>query len=222
MRELYEVNSANYPRLETDRFFADYENNYSFTGFVDDQIRYIEQFQLMDADRWSRFVRQFKEQTDFKSGWRGEYWGKMMRGAALTYSYTRNETLYCVMTETVKDMITAADDMGRISTFAVAHEFRSWDIWCRKYVLLGMQYYLEVCEDPAFAQKVIDSMRGQLDYIIARIGSKKDGKKPITSATRNWRGLNSSSLLEPVVRLYSLTKEQRYLDFAPIWWKTVR
>ena len=214
MREIYKTNTANYPRLETDTFFADYDNNLHFTGFVDEQIRFIEQFQLLDADQWSRFVRQFKEQTDFRSGWRGEYWGKMMRGAALTYSYTRNPVLYQVMTDTVKDMLTAADETGRISTFDVSHEFRSWDIWCRKYVLLGMQYYLEVCEDTSLANEVIKSMCGQLDYIIDRIGPKQEGKKPITSATNNWRGLNSSSLLEPVVRLYSLTKSQKYLDFA--------
>lgn len=48
---------------------------------------------------------------------------------------------------------------------------------------------------------------------MSRIG-KEDGKKSITSATRHWRGLNSSSLLEPIVRLYSLTKEKKYLEFA--------
>ena len=54
----------------------------------------------------------------------------------------------------------------------------------------------------------------QIDYIISKIGPKEDGKKPITSATRHWRGLNSSSILEPVVRLYSITGKKSYFDFA--------
>ena len=36
----------------------------------------------------------------------------------------------------------------------------------------------------------------------------------MTKASDHWRGLNSSSILEPVVRLYNLTGEERYLAFA--------
>ena len=111
-------------------------------------------------------------------------------------------------------MMDSADELGRISTYGVDHEFDGWDIWSRKYVLLGMQYFLEICEDEKFSEKVINSMRSQVDYIISKIGREEEGKKPITLATRHWRGLNSCSILEPVVRLYSLTEEKKYLDFA--------
>ena len=41
-----------------------------------------------------------------------------------------------------------------------------------------------------------------------------EGKLDITKTTTHWQGVNSSSILEPMVRLYDLTGEQRYLDFA--------
>ena len=41
-----------------------------------------------------------------------------------------------------------------------------------------------------------------------------EGKREITVVTRHWRGLNSSSILEPIVRLYNLTGEQKYFDYA--------
>ncbi len=214
MKELYLKNSANYPRIETDTFFADYENTYKYSEYFDKAFRYIEDFQLLSPELWARFVRQFKENTDTDFGWRGEYWGKMMRGASFVYSYTQNPKLYAVLCDTVKDMISAADSDGRISSYPKNIEFDAWDIWCRKYVLLGMQYFLEICRDEKLKEDVINSMCGQLDYIIGKIGSRSDGKKPITSATRNWRGLNSSSLLEPVVRLYNLTGSAKYLIFA--------
>ena len=94
MRNLYTENSANFPRLETDTFFADYENTYKYIGFVDDAFKYIEDFQLLDPALWERFVNQFKADSDFDAGWRGEYWGKMMRGASFVYSYTKNQKLY--------------------------------------------------------------------------------------------------------------------------------
>ena len=94
------------------------------------------------------------------------------------------------------------------------HEFDGWDIWSRKYVLLGMEYYLEICKDEALKAQIVESMCRQVDYIMTKIGDPKDGKLLITKATRHWRGLNSASLLEPIVRLYNLTKEQKYFDFA--------
>lgn len=215
MSELYSKNSANYPRLKTDKFFADYNNRYNYGGFINEAMRYIEAFQLLKPELWRRFVQQFRENADGgDAGWRGEYWGKMMRGACFVYSYTQNAKLYEILTNTVFDMMNSADKNGRISSYAVEQEFDGWDIWSRKYVMLGMQYFLEICSDDAFAEKIISSMKSQADYIISKIGDVKDGKKPITSATRHWRGLNSSSLLEPIVRLYSLTCEKRYLDFA--------
>ena len=216
MKDLYASNPINQPRYSTDRFFADYDNDYRYRGFMDQAFRYIEDFQLMDPVLWDRFVDQFRqEDADADRGWRGEYWGKMMRGACFVYSYTKNEKLLEILTETVRQMIRAADDLGRISSYAVSHEFDGWDLWSRKYVLLGMQYYYEISTDEALKAEIIASMRAQVDYIMSKIGDPKEGKlKHITSATRNWRGLNSSSLLEPVVRLYSLTKEPAYFEFA--------
>lgn len=215
MRELYEKGTANYPRLGTDKFFVDYENEAKYRGFVDEAIRYIEEFQLLRSELWKRFVDQFREEdADYEAGWRGEYWGKMMRGACFTYSYTKNPELYSALADTVRDMMSTQESSGRISSYAQNHEFDGWDIWARKYVMLGMQYFLEICTDDDFKSEIIASMCGQLDYIMSKIGPEEEGKKPITSATRHWRGLNSSSLLEPVVRLYVITGEKKYFDFA--------
>ena len=214
MMQIYSENTANYPRLKTDMFFDDFNKEISFNGFIDNSIRYIEDFQLLDGELWARFVQQFNEDSDFDAGWRGEYWGKMMRGAAMTYAYTKNEKLYSVMAKTVEDMINSADEDGRISTYAKNHEFDGWDMWSRKYVMLGMQYFLEICTDSDFNEKIVESMKKQADYIIARIGAEEEGKMPITSATRHWRGLNSCSVLEPIVRLYNITGEKKYFNFA--------
>lgn len=214
LENMYKENTANFPRIKTDTFFADYSNTYKYGGFIDKAFKYIEDFQLIRPDLWSRFVQQFREDADYEAGWRGEYWGKMMRGACFVYSYTKNADLYKLLCQTVEEIITTADENGRISSYAVNHEFDGWDIWGRKYVLLGMQYFMEICDDEELNKKIIKSMCSQVDYIISKIGDPAEGKRLITACTRHWRGLNSSSLLEPIVRLYSLTKEQKYLDFA--------
>ena len=189
-------------------------NHCKFHGVIDRSIQYIEEFQLLRIDLWKRFVQQFKEDADYDAGWRGEYWGKMMRGACFVYAYSEDETLYQVLKDSVVDMLSTQDEYGRISSYGIEHEFDGWDIWGRKYVLLGMQYFLEICKDTALSDRIIKSMCRQVDYIMRKIGDPAKGKLLITKATRHWRGLNSSSLLEPVIRLYNLTKEDKYLDFA--------
>ena len=188
--------------------------NAKYNGFVDDAFKFIEDFQLLSPLHWRRFVEQFRVNSDTNRGWKGEYWGKMMRGASLVYSYTKNPKLYDVLATTVEDMIESAEESGRISTYPVDKELDGWDLWCRKYVLLGIQYFLDICKDDTLRTRAIAAMCGHLDYIIDHIGDKAEGKKEINKATRNWRGLNSSSILEPVVRLYNLTGEQKYFDFA--------
>lgn len=215
MKPLYENNPVNRARLKTDKFFADYDNVYRYSGFMDDAAKYIEDFQLLNPTLWRRFVEQFREEdADYEAGWRGEYWGKMMRGACFVYSYTKNPELYDILSTTVRDMIDSAEEDGRISTYARSHEFDGWDIWSRKYVMLGMQYFHEICTDEALKGDIVRSMCRQADCIMEKIGPKEEGKKEISSATRHWRGLNSSSLLEPIVRLYSLSGEEKYLGFA--------
>lgn len=211
---MYKENTANYPRLKTDVFFADYNNTYAYNGFVDRAIRYIEGKQLLDTVLWKRFVEQYRmEDADYDEGWRGEYWGKMMRGACFTYSYTKNPELYKVLTDTVEDLLTCQEDNGRMSSYARNHEFHQWDMWGRKYVLLGMQYFLEICEDEDLYARIVKSMSAQVDYMMEYIGDE-DGKMLITQTSDYWRGLNSSSVLEPIVRLYSITGNKKYLDFA--------
>ena len=217
MNNLYANNPMNAPRLKTDVHFADYSNKYGYRGFMNDAFKFTEDNQLLNEEMWERFVRQYREpDADKDGGWRGEYWGKCMRAAAFVYSYTKNPALYAVLRKTVLDMMASAreDEGGRISSYGKNHEFCHWDIWSRKYVLLGMQYFYEICEEEDLREKIISSMRTQADCIIQFIGPREEGKKPITKASHHWRGANSSSLLEPIVRLYTLTGDDKYFRFA--------
>lgn len=199
-----------------DVFTYETKNKYDYKGFVDETFKFIEDFQLMNPELWKRFVEQFRIHSDVRGTWIGEYWGKMMRGACMTYAYTKNKELYDILVQTIRDMMESADENGRISTYTCETEFRGWDIWCRKYVMLGMEYFIDICDDEEFKAEIIKSMCAQADYLLQSISGKPGvpDKKFIASATNHWRGLNSCSYLEPIVRLYNLTKKQEYFDFA--------
>ncbi len=191
-----------------------FDINHDFRGLCGASGAFFIEKQLKSKALWAKFVNQFRIRVDAQNnGWRGEYWGKMMRGGVLVYQFTKDEELFRVLTETVRDMLTVADPDGRVSSYEREREFSAWDMWCRKYVILALEYYLEICRDEALCAQITDFICGAADYIIARVGDG-EGKMTITSTSHCWLGLNSSSILEPMVRLYSLTGEQRYFDLA--------
>lgn len=183
-------------------------------GYGGKMMDYTVERQLTDVDTWIILVDQFRKREDsVNHGWRGEYWGKMMRGASLTYRATKNEKLYAILVDTVKDMLTTQDEYGRFATYTVEKEFHAWDMWSRKYVMLGMIYFLDICKSKALSKKIITALKKHANYIVKRVG-KGRGKKSIFDTSENIGSMNSCSILEPFVKLYCLTGEQRYLDFA--------
>ena len=183
-------------------------------GTADETVRFLTEKSLCDVALWKKFVQVFRDQEDgYNLGWRGEYWGKMMRGAAMIYQYSKDRTLYRVLTDTVRDLLTVAEPDGRVSSYTRDTEMHAWDMWCRKYVLLGLQYYYDVCEDEDLKAQIVPFLCGCADAILAVVGDG-NGKKKINETSESWGGLNSSSILEPIMRLYSMTKEPKYLAFA--------
>ena len=187
-----------------------------FEGTLAEAVRFIERNQICEVGLWQKFAEVFKKQEDFANdvwhtSWRSEFWGKMMRGASMVIAYTKDENMYKILEASVRDMLSAQEPSGRISGYPAEREFERWDIWGRKYVMLGMMYFMEISKDEDLNKELIASMQRQADYIIERVG---EGKRDIRSCSKHWEGLNSCSILEPMVRLYRLTGEKRYLDFA--------
>ncbi len=200
------------PRKNTDVLFPLPQGSARWQGVIDSVNRKVAAWDFMDAGLWKTFVDQFRNLVDSQNNlWRGEFWGKMMRGACMTYQYTCDEELYAVLEESVKDLLSAADERGRISTYSVEYQLDGWDIWGRKYVLLGLQHFLEISKNEELNKQVIAGMKAHTDAFINDLHAS--GKK-IYECTRHWLGINSSSILEPIVRLYNITGEQKYLDFA--------
>ena len=184
------------------------------TGREREYLDHITRTQLSDAALWEEFVRVFKTREDTADrGWRGEYWGKMMRGACLVYRCTADERLYDVLLKAVLDLLECADPDGRISTYNRENECCGWDLWCRKYVLTGMLHFCDICHDESLAERILDSMERHLDCVIDRVGSAP-GKIDITETSDFWLGVNSCSILEPVMDLYNRRPRERFMRFA--------
>lgn len=208
--EYYEKTKQYGPRIKTDTFVSD--GTFSYTGMEDWYAKLIEKIQLKDKKLWALVVNQFRgDVDDADKGWRSEYWGKLMRGAAITYRYTQDEELYQILEDSTRDLLTTQRADGRFSTYSEEAQFDGWDIWGRKYIILGILHFYEICKDESLKQEMLSAVMKHADYLLEKIG---EGKHPITKTSTHWGSMNSCSVLEPMMRLYNETGEQRYLDFA--------
>ncbi len=212
------TNKTYIPRITTDMLFEAEAGSFLYTGVYDDATRFVENHQVKNSTLWKLFVKQYRIKIDSETGgWRGEYWGKMMRGACWVYKYTLDKELYEILEQSIDELITTQEDNGRFSSYKQSKEFTYWDMWCRKYVLLGMQYFYDICNEDDYKEKLVAVMKRHLDYIVDHIGDGVGQLDILESTTHNpatWGALNSSSILEPVVRFYNITGDQKYLNFA--------
>ena len=184
--------------------------SFSCSGTADEMIRYVERAQLKDRSIWDMVTEQFAGTADDEdNGWRGEYWGKLMRGACIVYEYTRDAELYDILEGSAARLLSYADAEGRITAYSTENEFCGWDVWCRKYVLLGLICFSRICAAEELKDRVIRAACAQLDYIIAHTEDRE-----LYDTSEIWGGINSSSILEPVVLLYNITENSKYLDLA--------
>ncbi len=186
-----------------------------YTGETDHYVRFAMEHQLMNADTWKNFVKVFTEDSDdWDKGWRCEYWGKMMRGACLTYMYNKDEGLYSVLETTVRDLLDAQREDGRFSTYSSENQLDGWDIWGRKYVLTAMLHFIRICKDETLKATILDALCRHIDALMEKIGPASEGKLEITLATTHWLGVNSASILDAVLELYAVTGKDRFLHFG--------
>ena len=74
-----------------------------YNGFIKKVTDFVVGVQLKDSELWTKIANVFSSSCDdFDEGWRGEFWGKMMRGASLTYAYTKDSELYDVLKKPLK------------------------------------------------------------------------------------------------------------------------
>lgn len=170
---------------------------------------------------WNKGVVPYSRFVDFFRNGRpkfalGEMWGKAIRSGCMFYRYTHDPELKEILDITVKDLLSTQRENGSISCVEIEKQPDGSDLWERKYVMLGLQEYYEwVNADPL----ILKSLNKQADNIISIVGHNP--KIEITDV--GWSATNigyepchieSSTLLEPFMRLYKMTKERRYLDFA--------
>jgi DUF1680 family protein len=144
-----------------------------------------------------------KEETRL---WQSEFWGKWIQSAIAAYDYNHDPELLSIIKNAVSGLLATQMPNGYIGNYSDEAALQNWDIWGQKYTLLGLLAYFDLTGN----KSALSASERLADHLLTQIGP---GKADIVK-TGNFRGMPSSSILEPIVYLYRRSGEKRYLDFA--------
>lgn len=154
-------------------------------------------------------VKPYRDKREVGDGdWRCEYWGKWVTGLTLADGCRDAAATHAKRDEAARALIATAAPDGYLGTRQVASRLKGWDVWGRKYALLG----LVACYDRSGDAAVLQAACRAADTLLAEIGQGRANIADLGYA--QWKGLPASSVLEPIVLLYQRTREPRYLAFA--------
>lgn len=141
-----------------------------------------------------------------KQAWVGEHIGKWMHAATLAWAYTADPKLREKLDRVVGELLKTQGPDGYLGTYLEADRWKSWDVWVHKYDLIGLLTYYRHTGNPA----ALDACRRIGDILIASFGRDK---RDITRDSEHV-GMAAMSVMEPMVWLYRLTGDRKYLEFC--------
>ncbi len=192
------------------------------SGFVHDRLQQQSEF-LFDEQFLAEMVDKIRMQPHRLINGKptglaeGEFWGKAVRALSRYYQYSGDPHLRERLEATVADIMSLQTPDGSISdTHPDLQPYHS-DIWDRKYTLLGLINSYESTGD----ERVLKSAMDLADHTISLVGPYPKVRIVHTSFNSSptnpdgwFFGVESSSILEPIMRLYRLTGKEEYLEFA--------
>lgn len=175
-----------------------------FTGWLGQQLSTCREGRMLQQSI-PDLVLPFKARNETRF-WQTEFWGKWFTSAALSWRNDGDSAQKARLDEAVSELLKTQTLDGYIGNYRPDAQTKQWDIWGRKYVMLGLIAYYDLTGD---AKALTGAIR-EADYTINQL--KSLNLNIVTCG--NWTGMAASSILEPIVLLYRRTGEGRFLAFA--------
>lgn len=179
-------------------------------GWLGERIRLNAKVRLLGADM-EPMLEGFRKKPG-SHPWIGEHVGKWMHAATLAWANNSDMALRAKLDRVAADLIAAQEADGYLGTYTP--EFRlgltrtnndDWDVWSHKYCLIGLLTYYRFTGNAV----ALEASKKAADLLLATFPAKRS----ILEAGTHM-GMAATSVLEPMVLLYRVTGDKRYLAFA--------
>lgn len=168
------------------------------------------------------FRDKFDDET-LEGQFRSEFWGKLIISACRVCRYKNDGKLKEDIRKSAYRMLTFREPNGFLSTYRDSTflfkpdpeackrdlgrvSILNWNIWGRKYTIWGMIECAMLLDD----SELLDACILMADHMIDELKTLGISIKQ----TGSWDGMPSGSIIKPMLILYRLTGNERYLDFC--------
>ncbi len=154
--------------------------------------------------------------------WRGEFYGKLILSAVRVARMKGDENLKAKLGESVHRLIENQEEDGYLSTYLDGKNIfgtkkddlswthigwdSNWNVWCQKYTLWALLECAMLLDD----EVILNSAKRLADNLISTV-------EELGVAVRDLgvqQGMAAGSILKPILLLYRLTGDDKYLAFA--------
>ena len=175
------------------------------TGWIGSRIDVNEKNRLVMMDP-NRLLISYRKRPGGQE-WDGEHVGKWLHAATLAWVYTGDPELRKKLDYTATELVKCQLEDGYLGTYTNDKRWTDWDVWAHKYNLIGLITYIRHTGN----MDVLPACRKLADLLCNTFGDGP-GKRDLVAG--HHVGMAPGSVLEPMVLMYRLTGEPRYLDFA--------
>lgn len=176
------------------------------TGWIGTRIDANEGNRLVKLDP-ERLLEAYRHRPG-RQIWEGEHVGKWLHAATLAWANTGDDALRKKLDYVASELIKCQLPDGYLGTYEEKNRWTEWDVWAHKYNLVGLITYMRYTGN----MEPLPACRRMADLLCNTFGDEP-GKRDIIPAGQHM-GMAPTSVLEPMVLLYRLTGEPRYLDFC--------
>ncbi len=176
------------------------------TGWFGSRMKANEANRLEKLDP-ARLLEGYRKRPG-RQAWDGEHVGKWLHAATLAWANTGDPALREKLDYVAAELVKCQLEDGYLGTYLEKDRWTEWDVWAHKYNLIGLITYMRYTGN----QTPLPACRRMADLLCQTFGDTA-GKRDIIKAGYHV-GLAPTSVLEPMVLLYRLTGEPRYLDFC--------
>jgi len=154
-------------------------------------------------------VAPFSDKRDSRDGgFRGEFLGKWLLAMIDAARHDTGELLAERLSQAIADLVGTQEPDGYVGTYAPSVRGRAFDVWNQKYTLWALAEFAEFRHDRC----VLDASRRMAKELGARL--ERDGKNVADMGPNVLAGVNSSSILHPLVLLSRVSKDATFVAYA--------
>jgi uncharacterized protein len=188
----------------SDRMFSYSPNFIKIEGYIGGKMNLVINKRIKGQEV-EQLIEPFRHKNETNL-WQSEFWGKWILSAIASFDYNRDPEMFAIIQKAVNEILATQMPSGYIGNYTDSAQLQQWDIWGRKYTLLGLLAYYDLTGN----KEALSGSCRLADNLLMQVGP---GKVNIIK-TGNYRGMPSSSILEPIIYLFRRTGDKRYLDFA--------